>query len=120
MAAPVTAGGEMQIVTTETLAGHRIETTVGLVIGIAVRSRGLGGNIMMGLASLPAVDGDTMTEYLGLLMDGRDDAIAQMVARATARGANAIVGARFDATEVGHEMSEIVAYGTAVVLAPDR
>jgi uncharacterized protein YbjQ (UPF0145 family) len=43
-----------------------------------------------------------------------------MVRRATARGANAIVGARFDATEVGHEMSELVAYGTAVVLAPDR
>lgn len=120
MDAPVAEGCVMRTVTTETLAGYQIDTTVGLVFGLAVRSRGLEGNIMMGLASLPAVNGDTITEYLGLLMQGRKAAITQMEARATALGANAIIGVRFDNAEVGHEMSEILVYGTAVVLTPDR
>jgi uncharacterized protein YbjQ (UPF0145 family) len=48
----------------------------------------------------------------------RDEALAWMAAQATERGANAVVGVRFDAAEVGHDMSEIVAYGTAVVIEP--
>jgi uncharacterized protein YbjQ (UPF0145 family) len=108
----------MIVVTTETIAGQRIVATIGQVFGLAVRTRGIEGNIMAGLASLPTLDGDAMVEYGETLVAARDAAIAQMAAKAAALGANAVVDMRFDSASVGHEMSEIVAYGTAVVLDP--
>jgi uncharacterized protein YbjQ (UPF0145 family) len=110
--------GVMIVVTTETIAGQRIVTTIGLVFGLAVRSRGITGNIMAGLASLAGFNGDAMTEFLAALAATRDEAIAQMAAMAAARGANAVVQLRFDTAEVGHDMSEVVAYGTAVISVP--
>lgn len=108
----------MIVATTETIAGQRILATRGQVFGLAVRTRGLGGNIAAGFARLPALDGDTMTEYTASLVEARDEAIARMVARASALRANAIVHMRFDTASVGYDMSEIVAYGTAVVIEP--
>src|SRR5919201_146958 len=106
----------MIVVTTEDVAGHRIVETRGEVFGLVVRSRGLGGNIMAGLRSL---GGGEITEYTELLEDARRHAVDRMVTNATAMGANAIVRMMFDSSEIGQTMSEIVAYGTAVVIEPE-
>ncbi len=105
----------MIVVTTEDVAGQRIVETKGQVFGLVVRSRGLGGNIMAGLRSL---GGGEITAYTQMLEDARRHATDRMVANATAMGANAIVRMMFDSSEIGQTMSEIVAYGTAVVIEP--
>jgi uncharacterized protein YbjQ (UPF0145 family) len=106
----------MLVVTTETIAHQRIVETKGEVFGVVVRSRGLGGNIMAGLRSL---GGGEIKEYTSLLEEARRHAIDRMVQNATAMGANAIVRMQFDSSEIGQTMSEIVAYGTAVVVQPE-
>jgi uncharacterized protein YbjQ (UPF0145 family) len=106
----------MLVVTTETIAHYRIVETKGEVYGLVVRSRGLGGNIMAGLRSL---GGGEIKEYTSLLEEARRHAIDRMVQNATAMGANAIVRMQFDSSEIGTTMSEIVAYGTAVVVQPE-
>jgi uncharacterized protein YbjQ (UPF0145 family) len=105
----------MLIVTTETVAGHRTTKTLGQCFGVVVRSRGLGGNVMAGLRSIV---GGEITEYTQMLEEARRHAVDRLVANATLMGANAIVMMRFDSSEIGQTMSEIVAYGTAVVLEP--
>ena len=105
----------MLVATTENVAGQRVLEVKGQVFGVVVRSRGLGGNIMAGLRSLA---GGEITEYTQLLEEARRHAIDRMVANATAMGANGVVMMRFDSSEIGQTMSEIVAYGTAVVLEP--
>ncbi len=103
----------MFVVTSEHVTGHRITDTKGQVFGLVVRSRGLGGNIMAGLRSLV---GGEIKEYTELLEEARRHAVDRMVANASAMGANAIIMMRFDSSEIGQTMSEIVAYGTAVVV----
>ena len=105
----------MVIATTEHIAGYQVIETKGQVFGLVVRSRGLGGNIMAGLRSL---GGGEIKEYTELLEEARRHAIDRMIANATTMGANAVVMMRFDSAEIGQTMSEIVAYGTAVVLEP--
>ena len=105
----------MIIATTETIAGHRTVTTLGQVFGVVVRSRGLGGNIVAGLRSIV---GGEINEYTQMLEEARRHATDRMVANATAMGANAILMMRFDSSEIGQTMSEIVAYGTAAVIEP--
>lgn len=105
----------MIVVTTEDVAGHRIVETKGQCFGLVVRSRGLGGNIMAGLRS---IGGGEIKEYTQMLEDARRHATDRMVENATAMGANAIVRMMFDSSEIGQTMSEIVAYGTAVVIEP--
>ncbi len=85
----------------------------GEVFGLVVRSRGLGGNIMAGIRSLV---GGEIHEYTSMLEDARKQAIDRLVANATAMGANAVVMMRFDSSEIGQSMSEIVAFGTAAVI----
>jgi uncharacterized protein YbjQ (UPF0145 family) len=106
----------MIVVTTPFLAGHRIVETKGMVFGLVVRSRGIGGNIM---ASLRTIAGGEIHEYTSLLEDTRRQALDRLVQNATLTGATAIVSMRFDSSEIGGTMSEIVAYGTAVVAEPD-
>ncbi len=105
----------MIIVTSENVAGYRVVKTLGQVFGLVVRSRGLGGNIMAGLRSLA---GGEITEYTTMLEEARRHATDRMVQNATAMGANGVLMMRFDSSELGQTMSEIVAYGTAVVLEP--
>ncbi len=105
----------MLVVTTENIAGYRVAQVLGQVFGVVVRSRGLGGNIMAGLRSL---GGGEITEYTQLLEEARRHATDRMVQNAAAMGANAIVMMRFNSSEIGQTMSEIVAYGTAVVTEP--
>ena len=106
----------MIVVTTDGVAGYHVVETKGQVFGLVVRSRGLGGNIMAGLRSL---GGGEITEYTEMLEDARRHATDRMVENATAMGANAIVRMQFDSSEIGQTMSEIVAYGTAVVIERD-
>lgn len=103
----------MLVVTTENVPGYRRKQTLGQVFGVIVRSRGLGGNIMAGLRSIV---GGEIHEYTQLLEQSRRQAVDRMVVNATAMGANGIVMMRFDSSEIGQTMSEIVAYGTAVVI----
>ena len=105
----------MLVVTTENVAGHRIRETKGQVFGVVVRSRGLGGNIMAGLRSLA---GGEIVEYTQMLEEARRHAIDRMVKNARLMQANAIVMMRFDSSEMGQTMSEVVAYGTAVIIDP--
>jgi uncharacterized protein YbjQ (UPF0145 family) len=105
----------MLVVTTENVAGHRIRETKGQVFGVVVRSRGLGGNIMAGLRSLA---GGEIVEYTQMLEEARRHAVDRMVKNATLMHANAIVMMRFDSSEMGQTMSEVVAYGTAVIIEP--
>jgi uncharacterized protein YbjQ (UPF0145 family) len=105
----------MIVATTENVAGHRVTQTLGQVFGVVVRSRGLGGNIM---ASLRSIAGGEITEYTQMLEEARRHAVDRMVQNATAMGANGIIMMRFDSSELGQTMSEIVAYGTAVMLEP--
>ena len=103
----------MIIVTSEYVAGYKITATKGQVFGLVVRSRGLGGNIMAGLRSIV---GGEISEYTQMLEEARRHATDRMVQNAQAMGANAVVMMRFDSSEIGQTMSEIVAYGTAVVI----
>lgn len=106
----------MIVVTTPYLAGHRVVESKGQVFGLVVRSRGLAGNIAAGLRSLA---GGEIHEYTQLLEQTRRQAIDRLVESATAAGANAVISMRFDSSELGGTMSEIVAYGTAVVVEAD-
>ena len=106
----------MLIVTSEQVAGQRVVKTLGHCFGVVVRSRGLGGNIMAGLRSLA---GGEITEYTQMLEEARRHAVDRLVQNAASMGANAILTLRFDSSEIGQTMSEIVAYGTAVVIAPE-
>jgi uncharacterized protein YbjQ (UPF0145 family) len=106
-------GGIMIVTTTENATGYRVTDVKGQVFGVVVRSRGLAGNIM---AWLRSIFGGEITEYTQLLEEARRHAIDRMVKNATIMNANAIVMMRFDSAEIGQTMSEIVAYGTAVVL----
>ncbi|HTN12447.1 MAG TPA: YbjQ family protein [Acetobacteraceae bacterium] len=105
----------MLVTTTENVAGHTVREVRGQCFGVVVRSRGLAGNIM---ASLRSIIGGEIKEYTELLEQARRHATDRMVANAALMGANAVVMMRFDSSEMGNTMSEIVAYGTAVVLDP--
>ncbi len=106
----------MIVVTTPYLSGHRVVETKGMVFGLVVRSRGLGGNVM---ASLRSLGGGEIHEYTSMLEDTRRQALDRLVQNATLAGANAILSMRFDSSELAGTMSEIVAYGTAVVVETD-
>lgn len=105
----------MIVTTTENIAGRRVHEVKGQVFGVVVRSRGLAGNI---LASLRSLIGGEISEYTQLLEDTRRHAIDRMVRNAQAMGADAVVMMRFDSSEIGGYMTEVVAYGTAVLLEP--
>src|ERR1700683_3885195 len=112
----VRRGHLMLVATTEKVAGYRTKETLGQVFGLVVRSRGVGGNIIAGLRSIV---GGEIHEYTQLLEETRRQAVDRLVRNATTMGANAIVMMRFDSTEIGQTMSEIVAYGTAVIVEPE-
>ena len=106
----------MIVTTTPFVPDHRVTEAKGQVFGLVVRSRGLVGNLSAAFRSLA---GGEITEYTELLEDTRRQALDRMVANATLMGANAVMSMRFDSSELNNSMSEIVAYGTAVVIEPD-
>ena len=106
----------MIVATAPFVAGHRVVETKGQTFGLVVRSRGFSGNIMAGIRSIA---GGEIKEYTQLLEDTRRQALDRLVKNATLMGANAVISMRFDSSELAGTMSEIVAYGTAVVVEPD-
>ncbi len=106
----------MIIATAPFIAGYRVVETKGQVFGLVVRSRGLGGNLVAGLRSIA---GGEIHEYTSLLEDTRRQAVDRLVQNATLVGGNAVISMRFDSSELAGTMSEIVAYGTAVIVEPD-
>ena len=106
----------MIVSTAPFIAGHRVVETKGQTFCLVVRSRGFSGNLIAGLRSL---GGGEIHEYTQLLEDTRRQALDRLVQNATVMGANAIISMRFDSSEMASYMTEIVAYGTAVVIEPD-
>jgi uncharacterized protein YbjQ (UPF0145 family) len=105
-----------QMVTTAfELPGYRVRQNLGVVRGIIVRSRNLFVNIG---AVFNSMVGGNITAWTNLCEDTRRDAFDIMVQHATELGANAIIGARYDATEIASGATEVLAYGTAVVVEP--
>jgi len=102
--------------TTFEIPGYRILRTVGVVRGIVVRSRSIFGTIG---GSLQTLFGGNITLFTELCEKTRQDAFEMMVRHAEQVGANAVVGIRYDATEVLQGVSEVLCYGTAVVVQAD-
>jgi uncharacterized protein YbjQ (UPF0145 family) len=103
----------MIITTSSQVEGKRIAKTVGLVKGSTIRARHVGRDIMAGLRGLV---GGEITEYTKMLAEAREEAIQRMVEDAERQGANAIIGMRFTTSMVMSNASEILAYGTGVVV----
>ena len=103
----------MIVATTNDIAGHRVVRYFGVVRGITVRSRSLVGNVGAALQSLV---GGNITLYTSLCEQARQEAYDLMVAHAQELGANAIIGMRYDANEIAAGITEVLAYGTAVVV----
>jgi len=103
----------MFITTAFELPGQRVVRNLGIVRGIIVRSRSIIGNVG---AAIQSLFGGNITLYTNLCERARGDAFDAMQAEATALGANAIIGMRYDATEIASGITEVLAYGTAVVV----
>jgi len=103
----------MIVTTSEQVEGKKIARTVGLVKGSTIRARHLGRDIMAGLRGMV---GGEITEYTKMMAEAREEAIQRMVEDAEKKGANAIVSMRFTTSMVMQSASEILAYGTGVVL----
>lgn len=97
------------------LPGYRVVKSVGVVRGIVVRSRSVIGNIG---AHIQSLFGGNITLYTSLCERARQDAFAQMLEHAGELGANAVIGVRYDATEVATGITEVLCYGTAVQVVP--
>ena len=93
------------------LPGYRVTKNLGVVRGITVRSRSALGNLAGGIQT---IFGGNITIYTELCEKARDDAHRLMVEHAAQLGANAIIGVRYDATEIADGVTEVLAYGTAV------
>jgi uncharacterized protein YbjQ (UPF0145 family) len=105
---------DKQLVTTATeIPGYRITKNLGVARGIIVRSRSIVGNIGAGFQSL---FGGNITIYTSLCEKAREDAFNLMLDHAAEHGANAIIAARYDANEIMNGITEVLAYGTAVVV----
>lgn len=103
----------MLVTTSNELEGYKITKQLGVVRGIIVRSRGLGGNIAAGFQTL---FGGNITIYTQLCERAREDAYTLLIEHAQQVGANAIIAMRYDANEVINGVTEVLAYGTAVVV----
>ena len=101
------------IVTMNDIPGYEVTDVHGEVFGLIARSRNLFSNFG---ASLRTVFGGEVGAYTKLLTESREQATERMVEAARAKGGNAIIAMRFDASEIGGVMSEIAAYGTAVTI----
>ena len=104
------------VTTAFVLDGHKITRTLGVVRGIVVRSRSVVGNLG---ASLQMLFGGNITIFTSMCESARQDAFVVMLQHAAELGANAVIGMRYDATEIMGGVSEVLAYGTAVVVERD-
>ncbi|MCY0865329.1 MAG: heavy metal-binding domain-containing protein [Sulfobacillus sp.] len=103
----------MVMVTTPYVPGYRVRQVLGPTWGTVVRSRGIGYQVAAGLRSLA---GGEIKEFTNMLNDARQRALDRLREHARTLGANAVIGMAFDSSELGQNMSEILAYGTAVII----
>ena len=101
--------------TTESVPGHEIAETLGVVMGNVVQSKHIGRDIMAGLKT---IIGGEIRGYTEMMTEARDEAIRRLVAAAEEKGADAVVGVRFTTSAIMEGSSEILVFGTAVKLAP--
>src|SRR5262245_18754451 len=106
----------MIVTTTNEMVGQHVKHHLGLVRGLKVRSRSVIGNIGAGIQSL---FGGNITIYTELAEKACQEAYELMVEHAAALGANAVIGMRYDANEIADGITEVLAYGTAVVVAAE-
>lgn len=104
------------VTTTFTIEGYRIRQYLGVVRGIIVRSPTIAQGIMGGLKSIV---GGRIGAYTEMCEQTRQQAYDLLIDHARALGANAIIGLRYDASEIGQGATEVLCYGTAVVIEPD-
>ena len=103
----------MLVSTTNDVPGHRIVRHIGLARGITVRSRSVIGNFAGGLQSL---FGGKLSVFVSLAETARQEAYDHLCQHASEQGANAVIGMRYDANEIMEGITEVLAYGTAVVV----
>lgn len=115
ISAPRYSVSHHMVTTAFEIPGFRVTRTLGVVRGIVVRSRNLFVNIG---AAFKSMVGGNITAWSQLCEQTRSDAFDIMIQHATELGANAIIGARYDATEVSGGVTEVLAYGTAVIVEP--
>lgn len=106
----------MLVITSETVANHRIVKTLGLVRGNTVRARHVGKDILAGLRTIV---GGEVHEYTKLMAESREHTIDRMVAEAESLGANAVVMTRFTTSVIIGGAAELLAVGTAVIIEPE-
>ena len=106
----------MLVVTTNDLPGYRVVRQLGLVRGLSVRSRSVFGNIG---AAIQILFGGNISVYTRLAEQARQEAYDLLVEHAREMGANAIIAMRYDANEIAAAVTEVLAYGTAVVVEPN-
>lgn len=97
------------------IPGLRVTETLGVIYGLVVRSMGFVGGVG---ASFKALRRGEVSQYTQLLEDARRHALDRLIENARLMGADALIGVRFDSSEIGQQLSEIVAYGTAVKVEP--
>lgn len=107
---------QQNITTAFELPGHRVVQSLGVVRGITVRSRSVIGTLG---ASLQSLVGGNITLFTELCEQARTEAFELMMQEAAAVGANAIIGMRYDANEIAEGITEVLAYGTAVIVEPE-
>ncbi len=107
--------GTFPVTTAFELRGMTVEQDLGLTFGLVVRSMGFAKSLGAGLTALRQGE---VPQYTSLLEDSRRHAIDRMIDNARLLGANAIIAMRFDSSEISQQLTEIVAYGTAVVVRP--
>ena len=99
------------------LPGYRVVKSFGVVRGIMVRSRSIVGNLG---ASIQSIFGGNISLYTSMCERAREDTFNQMLTHAGALGANAVIGVRYDATEIAPGITEVLCYGTAVSVEAER
>jgi len=113
MSQPSSTG--LPVTTALELQGMTVERDLGLAFGLVVRSMGFAKTVGAGFKALRQGE---VSQYTELLEDSRRHAIDRMIDNARLLGANAVIAMRFDSSEIGQQLTEIVAYGTAVVVRP--
>ncbi|MDO1558502.1 YbjQ family protein [Brevundimonas sp. 2R-24] len=106
----------MIVVTSNEVPGHRVVRTIGLVRGITVRSRNALSDMLGGLQSML---GGRVGAYVKLAETARQEAHDELIEHARGMGANAVLAMRYDANEIMDGVTEVLAYGTAVVVEPE-
>ena len=107
--------GAFPVTTALELPGVTVQANLGVAFGLVVRSMGVAKAFTAAFKSLTPGE---VTQYTELLEDSRRHAVDRMIENARLLGANAVISMRFDSSEIGQQLTEIVAYGTAVVVAP--